>query len=670
MFRSLRKNKQFTQIALVGFGVLLMVSFLIPEVIRNIGGDNFSRTIYTLGGRKISNGDSTAAIQRVGLLEKYANISLPAFNIDNRHEHFLLLSTEAHDAGFVGPDSAAENMFDQLAGRDLETYIGLVRRGQASPDAIDTQEKQRQFLASRRAYYASAAYVEQGRMVSGVTLARALAELQGIFRVRQAYTTAPRLSEPRLLSDALRLNRLATLNAVIVEIDPAKTESLPARDEAALVELFNRCKDIPVGGGDEGIGYKMPDRVRVQWFSIVRNTIMPYIPLDPIEVQKRLLTAPKKDNQTEAQRRGAVEIDLRKEILDRALREAAQVVKQEIVKEVARLPEDGAFRAVPPVWDRRPDMVKLAALAAAKINEIAGTSIASPAINGKADEWLTAEQLSKLYVIGPSFLKRGINRITFPELAFKVRELGKPDNSAPVQVSVPFADPLEDATGNLSFFSVSAVRAESAPESLDEVRAQVVKDCKALDAYKELLTNAPLWTLAMTDHGASEVTTAAAGKAYITKTVERIHVNAKTVQATDPRLNDPKFVEEVNRRADTLDPTVPFDANNADRRTFAFPIPKSKALAICQIVYFDPLTTEIFRATAERQFDNLAAQTLAPDDSKPPPNPFTREAVAARLKAEGLSLKDEDEQPTPQAPAPKAPPAPKAAAPAPAPAKK
>ncbi|MCW5764345.1 MAG: hypothetical protein KIT68_00045 [Phycisphaeraceae bacterium] len=646
MFRSLRKSKRFTQIALVAFGVLLMVSFLIPEVIRNIGGDGMSRRVFDIDGRKVTQAESAGAYQRAKSLE-LVGLSPERLGIDPRGEHYFLLSAEARRAGLIGPDADAEFTFDELAQNQL---FQAINSRQLPADRYDTEEKVKELLARIKSQLMAQAFIERGQSgIRGVTIAAALAEIRGITRMRQLYLTAPRLSQQRMITDAARLGRSATLTAVVIEPDPAKLASLPEPSETDVNDLFQKFKDTPVGGGDYGIGYRMPDRVRVQWFGLIKNTMEPFVPLDPVEVQKRLLNAPAAPGQTEAQRRSTVELNLRREIVARAIREAAQLIKGEILKEVTRLPEAGGYRVIPEAWDRRPDLVRLAALAGAKLSEITGTTIPAPSVNG-GEAWLTRDELTKILGIGGASLRRGTNRIAFADLALQVKELGKGEPGIGLQVGVPLADALEDAVGNLYYFVVTDVRHESAPDSIAEVRAQVVTDRKAYDLFQRLLADSEAWTTVMFESGPGDVLTSAAGKGYLAKTVERVRVDSRSASSAEPRLNDPKFVDEVSRRLDTLDPTVEFSSVNSPQRTFAFPLMKSRALAIAQIVHFDPLTIESFRRQAANAFGGLAARTLG--DEGDDEATFALPAVRQRLKVTGLNANEEEGADRPAAPAP------------------
>ncbi|MBL8991558.1 MAG: hypothetical protein JNJ48_08270 [Phycisphaerae bacterium] len=636
MFRSLRKSKRFTQIALVAFGVLLMVSFLIPEVIRNLGGDGMSRRVFDVDGRKVTLRESTLAYQRAKTLE-LVGLSTERMGIDARGEHYFLLTDEARRAGLIGPEADAEFVFDELAQNQL---FQAINSRQIPPDRYDTDEKVKDLLARIKAGIIAQAYVERGQSgLRGVTIAAALAELRGINRLRQLYLTSPRLSQQRMIADAARLGRSATVSAVVVEPDPAKLATLPEPSEADVNELFEKFKNTPVGGGDYGIGYRMPDRVRIQWFGLIKNTMEPFVPLDPVEVQKRLLNTPAAPGQTEPQRRSSVELSLRREIVERAIREASQLIKGEILKEVTRLPESGGYRVVPEPWDRRPDPSRLASAAAAKLSEVTGTTIPAPSING-GEAWLTRDDLAKILGIGGSSYRRGTTRIAFADLALKVKELGKGDPAIGLQVGVPMSDALEDAVGNVYYFVITAVRPESAPESIAEVRPQVVADRKAHDLFQRLLAESEAWTTVMIESGPGDVVTSATGRGYLAKTVDRVRVDARAASGADPRLNIPTLVDQVSRRLDNLDPTVEFSSVNTPQRTFAVPLPKSRALAICQIVHFDPMTIESFRRQASNAFGGLAARTLGDEGEEDAT--FSLPVVKQRLKVSGLGSSEED----------------------------
>lgn len=647
MLKLMRRNKKVGQVLLVCFGILLMVSFLVPELIRNLGGDPYTRKIYTLGGRTVTVGDSASAAQRLNLLSSNdgANIPLTAnLGIKKDGEHWLLLTEEARRAGLVGPDASGEAMIDQLVARDMREVYTLLQQGRINPEDFSKPEQVERFQAFRRNHY-TRMFRSGERGSHGarhVTLARALAEFQGFMRLRSLHNEAARPSQQRLLAEAKRLVRSATLNTVIVEVDPAKIDAMPGPSEESLVELFNRNRSFAAGEGPDGFGYRRPDQVQLKTFTFLRSSIEPHIPVDPVEVQKRLLRDPAAPAMTDAQRRAAVETALRKEILDRALREAALAVKGEVMKELAKIPEQNGRRIIPADFSTRVDIARLASVAAEKIHSVTGASTPAPSING-GEAWLSQTEVGTQNLVGPMFLRRGTGRTPLSALAFKLAEFGAADTNTLVQVGVPFPDAIEDAFGNMGFFVVTGARQAAEPASLDEVRAQVVRDRKAMDAYQALTTNADAWRIVMAEIGPSEVVTAATNKSYLAKPVDGVVVQGRAVRSTrDQRLNTPDLPAEVARRLDQLDPTVAFDASNVDRRTFALPLPKSRALAICQIMYYDPVTLEDFREAAARLDSDLAGVSLSPDYDTPAPDAFTPEKVAARLHAEGLTIGGEN----------------------------
>src|SRR6185295_7762069 len=113
-----------------------------------------------------------------------------------------------------------------------------------------------------------------------------------------------------------------------------------------------------------------------------------------------------------------------------------------------------------------------------------------PAVTVK-DQWLTEHDLSTLPGIGRSTLRQGGLELPFSQVVSWTKELGNPEGPIPVQIGVPlFENYLSDGTGtaggNRYYITVLATRAESAPDSVEEIREQAVRDYKNVQAFEKL----------------------------------------------------------------------------------------------------------------------------------------------------------------------------------------
>src|SRR5262249_43833321 len=138
-------------------------------------------------------------------------------------------------------------------------------------------------------------------------------------------------------------------------------------------------------------------------------------------------------------------------------------------------------------WDqRRPRLEQVAQVVAAEMKR-AGMPIPLPEVTIKGS-WLTEQELTQLPGIGFSTLRQGGLVKGFGEVVSWTRELGGTDTGPiAVQVNVPVTENyLADAQGNRYYITVLGTRAESAPDSVDEIRDKAVKDFKQLRAFEAL----------------------------------------------------------------------------------------------------------------------------------------------------------------------------------------
>src|SRR5690606_3624297 len=101
---------------------------------------------------------------------------------------------------------------------------------------------------------------------------RALGKLHGVARMRMAYMRAPRFSDRRLITGLKNRDDAATVDLLVVGPDQAMA-SIPEPSDAALQDHFEKYKTTRPSEGEFGIGYLLPDRVKIAWMTIDRTAI-------------------------------------------------------------------------------------------------------------------------------------------------------------------------------------------------------------------------------------------------------------------------------------------------------------------------------------------------------------------------------------------------------------
>jgi hypothetical protein len=292
MLKFLRKFQMW--ILVIG-GTLLMIAFLVPQAIQNLGSDASSRKAFSIDGRKVTIGQVNdsgikAATIRQDLGGLAANLASLNMGIDDRLENWLLIAESARRAGLVGGRADGQAMAEQLveselqrelmqlARRDFEEYQKLMadatKMGQFRERAQKNAIRRTEMLAARG---------------SEVTVADAYAEARGVIRMLDAYLSAPRMSESRLIAKSKRALDEAVVSYLVVPVDAAAVAGEPEPGAEALATHFEKYKGVNPGEGEFGIGYKYPDGVKLRWLTVDRAQVAAAVMLDPVEVERRLM---------------------------------------------------------------------------------------------------------------------------------------------------------------------------------------------------------------------------------------------------------------------------------------------------------------------------------------------------------------------------------------------
>ncbi|MEO1716034.1 MAG: hypothetical protein AAFR76_02885, partial [Planctomycetota bacterium] len=201
MLKFLRK---YNKIILVIGGSLLMVAFLAPQAIQQIGTLQ-NRTVARMDGREIKErelfdaANELRALNALGGTGGTANalLNLEQATSSDADLHWYLLSKEAEAGGFVGSDEDGRGYYLSIAEQIAVLVIRSSREyqqfaqqaGQQFADqfilARQLPELREQFFNRLQQTETNAA--DAGRFTSIEELHRAVAKMRGIQRMRQAY---------------------------------------------------------------------------------------------------------------------------------------------------------------------------------------------------------------------------------------------------------------------------------------------------------------------------------------------------------------------------------------------------------------------------------------------------------------------------------------------------
>lgn len=622
MLKILRKNKKW--LVVVG-GSFLLVIFLVQGAISQYHPDPLAQPAGTMGvdQRVVTHRQLETAGHEFDALRDTLPGMMLQLGVESR-EHWFLLTHAAEAAGLVGSAKSGEQWATDFA--PMEANLEM-RRG-VSTDAKRVEER----LAAAR----GGERRRGGR--SGLTpteFDQMLERMRGVQRLIGAYMSAPRLSDRRAIRQAKRAVDTAVVDAVIVPAESVLGEAPePTPDEVKA--QFEKYKDVPAGTGEFGFGYQLPARVKIEWLTVERSAVEKAIKLDPVEVYRHWQNDRKKFAGEFEAEKAKVEQELRAEKADAVMGTIDRLVKARVRAATRRLAAEGAYKKLPEDWDaQRPKMETLAADAVQAAKQ-EGLDLALPSVTAMDQAYVPVSELSGLAGIGSSQFQVGTAGGTFQQLIGASKELGKPYEALEVQARIPATNArLEDAAGNVYYVNILDARQASAPESIEDVRAQVVKDCKRKWAYERLA--AKLGELEF--KAATDGLEAVAGeygrvpeggterKPLEVKrllTVSRFGVDPKA-----PELDTPAVRDAVMERVEALDPKFTASPENAVLRTIGAALPAKLSVAVLRIEGQEQMHAELAYRLTGRILGELRQQEVR-DAVSEPGSPFSYKSLEER----------------------------------------
>lgn len=657
---------KYRQYMLVAFGVVLMVAFIVPQANQLFIGDQLSRKVATVKGSSVTAGDMNRARSEFEVLRSLLDpiglridLAKELFGAENE-KHWLLLSRAAQDGGYMATPADGKQfekdlrdglLVPQLAKgaalqrnpflRQAPQYLDMLANQELADPAkrksMEEEAQKRLDIAVMRA--AGTAHV------SDRDVQLALAKANAIGRMQTAWREAHRISDKRALleadesGDVVYVDQTLMLAKAIAPLGAAPSPEL-------VQKLFNEFKDVKRGDGDHGFGYRLPARIKIEWMKIDRAAIAASFELDPVEVNKYWRQNQDRFPGKFSDERPKVEAELREQRVESILSTIDKAVSAETIRSLGKIERKGGYRALPADWyTRMPRMEQLAQLTVASAKEIGKVTIPLPQVVVKADQFLTRPELSGIAGIGDSVVRVGSKQFPLPDVAFRVREIVGNDPEVTVQVGVPFDTYSQDPEGNRYYFIVLEARKDEPPANLDDVRAQVEMDAKALDQFDKLADQAELMrTIAITDglDGVGRYFTQAFPGASAPIQRHKVAVTANNVQGADSTFNQPEYREAIIDAAKKLDPLKSVIDYPADERTLAIVMRKPLTVAIVQLIGRAPVSIERMRNEGDSFGAMYSAKELPMKAMK---DAFSFSAMKDRMKFVDLT-KGSDEPET------------------------
>ena len=615
-------NKQILAVV----SMLLLVVFLAPSAVTQCSRVNSKPTSVwgtTTDGSALTLGDLESMRGQLAVLEMLRDQMSTQLGLAKNPEHWWLLVKEAQDGGMIGGLADGRSYLNNAAAQ-----------AQMQPD-----EMLGRLCASSR---------QQPQ-----TVLQTLANLRGVERLISLNIGAGRTSEARTRLAAREL--LTDVSCDVVPIDAAAIgDAVPvtAITPDQLTATFEKGKTSLLGTGPGGIGYKFPDRAKLEWIVMPAGDVIRGLAADPalgaVELRKEFRKNPgafgvaaadmspdKPAPSYEAYAakvREAVERRLLKDRMERA----ASAVRDWSRISLKDIPVEGGIYKLPADWTtRQPALATLAAELGQKF------SITAPAVISTADSWATTSDIDTNPILGQATTQEFGQAMRIGQLMKELRDFNK-DGRLPVQSGV-IGPVVRTPNDDLIIWRITEVQPSHEPSSIDEVRDAVVRDATAQARYDALALRAN-----EIDQQAKKDGLDAVAKAYGVS-IEK----APSVHLADPSVlrqyglrfpgTMPKAGQDIDALRAVLAKAVSLPTANpvstlpeADR-ILVVPVPAKLTLMVVRINDVKPLTIEDFRSLqAGGSLRGAMAQDEPMFDWK---IAFGKDAVTKR---NGFELKDPD----------------------------
>ena len=612
MLKFFRKYNK--QILVVG-GVLLMVVFLIQPAISIFMPTGAGRVVGTVDGVEVTAGEQQQAAAQMRLLGGLN--PLLANDVGDDSLRWIQLQRRANALGLSASEAEVGSFLGQL-GVGTEQLAEVVRRFQTTEDAV---------YATVRSYLAVSKY---RNLAAGVVRQPVLQRLGAVSQAQQAFSQARRFSQegqPQLarflqqralqtfasagghqrisepaVRHAVRDGNAQVAGRVVLLRASDRLDEVDDPTEAELEELFQQYKDDPPGQSEPyGFGYRIPDRIRIEWLGIPRRSVAETVQVDEAEAvtyyrdnEDRFQPEPPGEGETPPEPLGAFPSREVRERVIEALRTRKTNEKYERITDAAQNLMRQPLRRLEndeEGYKRIPDDLALPPLGevAAQLEDTYGIEVQ---VRRATDSWVSLRNLSRLGPLASTIMADREPPVPFSQYVASARELDPSPRNPLVPLQLQVGVPSEPMTGvggsSRYIFRLTDAEAGHEPASLDEVREQVTADARRLAAYNKLIADASRWLMTARADGLETLAEEADAS------VRDIPLRSRTAarNARGELANNPQLLGEMFELAAQIGPNTDPAELTATERTDAVELPAMLSLAVFELTRYQPVTRQ------------------------------------------------------------------------------
>ncbi len=583
MFKFLRKYNKW--ILAVGGG-LLMIVFLLGQTLQDLTAGAGARTATRAtvgpdGREKISAEEWTRYLIQADFIraaEASGQPFLPIGKLEGT-EHWLLLVREAQQAGLITAPGSIQISEDEL--------LGLSQQG-ISPDQY------RQFVANA----------------------------QGVQRLLMLYLEAGDASDHRLRDFASRIFHQVEAEVAVIKASADSAAVQPT--EAQLQEHLETYRDFMPGEGPMGLGYRLPDRAKLEWLHVgaddVRQAIAASDALDGVALWYHWQRST--DSNLPPYDPDATEIpfEVREDLLGKLTTERLDRIVSFIGAQLSGsrrgLEQREGYYVLPDDWgDRRLELTQLAK----EIQQQREVPLPGYQSTGN---WVAVDELRELEGIGTATTDRFGAPRGLPALVAGAKELGASDE---VMVQAGVEGPvLRGENGDIFVFRILEIDASRPPQTVDEVREQIVNDFNRVAAYQSLLERASeleqfaaeegLLALALEHDAQVEQRQLSLASVELARLFVQVGQMPQVMPTALPVIGQHReTVEVIIDHARSLPTGEPLSEVPVEQRMLVVPVEEHLALVVARIVGQKPLAREQFAQVAS---EGIAQRMLFAEELK------------------------------------------------------
>lgn len=624
MLRFFRKYLLNKWVLAIG-GSLLMVVFLLPMGAGGFGSGGQNPVIgrFMPSGERVRASDLEMARAQLQVLERISPIlRVTATTSNDELMQWVLLKRAAEQSGLAVSQEQAVLLLGEL-GRAMDNPAEIARQMGTSEAMV---------IQTLRDYGAVALYRELALGQSHLPLHQRVRQYTSIAMASglAAAPQAPMLLPPRVstpLIERFVYEQGSSLQVSMVQVAADRyIDQAPEPDEAQITALYDQYRDhLPGTSEPYGFGYRSPRRVKVEYLTIPAPRISDQVQFSEADALAYFAANRDRFQGFDA---GASNTDayliVRDQVLAAYVREQAEELAQRIVArarammivDLRRFDRTDGYMAIPDDYQPLP-----LAQVAETIEQEFGIR---PNVSIRDQQWLDAQHLSLLPGIGEAWLLTPQFEAPFAAYVMSAREVEPADSrllTERLQVNAPSRG-LKDAAGNHYVFRLLDAASQRSPQSLDEVRQQVVHDARLLAAYQKLVSQAGDWLAKARQEGLASLAADLGADIHTPTAFTR---NEMTAQGTlqPPMIpgigRNASFVRQIFSAADALIGDQPVRQLPEAGRITTVPVAATTSLYVVRIDDVSAVTAaQLAEQTNSPMMPILIGLLLRPEGTEDP----------------------------------------------------